>query len=207
MLSLIALKLKDEVDLYRDDGIAVCKATFREIEKMKQEVSKVFESHRLKRTIEANKKIVNFLDVTFDLTSGSYKPYMKPNNKLLYVHRQSNHPPALLKNIPDNINKRLTSISSSKEVFDAAITPYQKAIDESGYNFKLTYNPEANQRTRNKKNRKRNITWYNPPWDANVRTNLGRKFLGTVDKCFPQNHPLHKIFNRHTLKLSYSCMP
>ena len=97
MLSLIALKLKDEVDLYRDDGIAVCKATFREIEKMKQGVSKVFKSHRLKRTTEANKKIVNFLDVTFDLTNGSYKPYMKPNNKLLYVHRQSNHPPALLK--------------------------------------------------------------------------------------------------------------
>jgi len=144
----------------------------------------VFKSHGLKITIEANKKIVNFLDVTFDLTSGSYKPYMKPNNKLLYVHSQSNHPPALLKNIPDNINKRLTSISSSKEVFDAAITPYQKAIDESGYNFKLTYNPETNQTTRNRKNRKRNITWNNPPWDANVKTNLGKKFLGIVDKCF-----------------------
>ena len=85
--------------------------------------------------------------------------------------------------------------------------PYQKAIDESGYNFKLTYNPEANQTTRNRKNRKRNITWYNPPWDVNVKTNLGKKFLGIVDKCFSQNHPLHKIFNRHTLKLSYSCMP
>ena len=46
-----------------------------------------------------------------------------------------------------------------------------------------------------------------PPWDANVKTNLGKKFLGIVDKCFSQNHPLHKIFNRHTLKLSYSCMP
>jgi len=129
--------LKDEVGLYRDDGIAVCKATPREIEKIKQEASNVFKSHGLKITTEANKKIVNFLDVTFDLTSGSYKPYMKPNNKLLYVHSQSNHPPALQNNIPDNINKRLTSISSSKEVFDAAITPYQKAIDESGYNFKL----------------------------------------------------------------------
>ena len=93
--------------------------------------------------------------------------------------------PHYLKNIPDNINKRLTSISSSKEVFDAAITPYQKAIDESGYNFKLTYNPEANQTTRNRQNRKRNITWYNPPWEAKVRTNLARKFLGIVDKCFP----------------------
>ena len=46
---------------------------------------------------------------------------MKPNNKLSYVHRQSNHPPTLLKNIPLNINKRLTNSSSSKEVFDESI--------------------------------------------------------------------------------------
>ena len=38
-------------------------------------------------------------------------------------------------------------------------------------------------------------------------TTLGRKFLCIVGKCFPKIHPLHKIFNRHTLKLSYSCMP
>jgi hypothetical protein len=123
MLSLIAPKFKDQVGLYRDDGIAVCKATPKEIEKTKQEVSNVFKSNGLKITIEANKKTVNFLDVTLDLTSGNYKPYMKPNNKLLYVHRQSNHPPALLKNIPHNINKRLNNISSCKEVFDEAIPP------------------------------------------------------------------------------------
>ena len=205
MLSLITPKFKDQVGLYRDDGLAVCKATPREIEKTKQEVSNVFKSHGLKITIEANKKTVNFLDVTLDLPSGSYKPYMKPNNKLLYVHQQSNHPPALKKNIPLNINKRLSNISSSKEIFNEAIPPYQKALEESGYDFKLTFNPE--QTTRKKKSRKRNTTWYSPPWDSNVKTNLGKKFLGIIDKCFPPNHPLHKIFNRHTLKLSYSCMP
>ena len=35
MLSLIATQFRDEVELYRDDGIAVCKATPREIEKNK----------------------------------------------------------------------------------------------------------------------------------------------------------------------------
>ena len=34
-----------------------------------------------------------------------------------------------------------------------------------------------------------------------------QKFLSIVDKCFPKNHPTNKIFNRQTLKLSYSCMP
>ena len=66
MLSLIAPKFKDEVGLYRDDGIAVCNATLRQIEKTKQEVSSVFRSIGLKITIETNKKTINFLDVTFD---------------------------------------------------------------------------------------------------------------------------------------------
>ena len=205
MLSLISAKFKDRVGLYRDDDLAVCRATPKETEKTKQEVSKIFKSNGLKIAIEANKKTINFLDVTFDLTNESYNPFMKPNNKLLYVHRQSNHPPALLKNIPENINKRLTSISSSKKVFDDASPPYQKALDESGYNYKLTYNPQPAQK-RNR-NRQRKVLWYNPPWNSNVKTNLGRKFLNIVDRCFLKTHPLHKIFNPHTLKLSYSCMP
>ena len=205
MLSLITSKFKDEVGLYHDDGLAVCKATPKEIEKTKKEVSNVFKSNGLQITIDANKKIVHFLDVTFDLKDESYKAYMKPNNKLSYVHRQSNHLPALLKNISLNINKRLTNISSSKEVFNESIAPYQQALKESGYDHKLTYNPEPTPR--NKRKRKRDITWYNPPFKSNIKTNLGRKFLHIVDKCFQKNHPLYKIFNRHTLKLSYSCMP
>ena len=35
MLSLITSKFKGEVGLYRDDGLAVCKATPKEIEKTK----------------------------------------------------------------------------------------------------------------------------------------------------------------------------
>ena len=168
MLSLITSKFKDEVGLYHDDGLAVCKATPKEIEKTKKEVSNVFKSNGLQITIDANKKIVHFLDVTFDLKDESYKAYMKPNNKLSYVHRQSNHLPALLKNISLNINKRLTNISSSKEVFNESIAPYQQALKESGYDHKLTYNPEPT--ARNKRKRKRDITWYNPPFKSNIKT-------------------------------------
>ena len=41
----------------------------------------------------------------------------------------------------------------------------------------------------------------------NVSTNVGRRFLNIVKKCFPDGHPLKKIFNKNTLKVSYSCMP
>ena len=92
MLSLITSKFKDQAGLYRDDGLAVCKATPKQMDKTKQEVSEIFKANGLKITIEANKKTINFLDVTLDLASGSYKPFMKPNNKILYVHQESNHP-------------------------------------------------------------------------------------------------------------------
>ena len=31
-------------------------------------------------------------------------------------------------------------------------------------------------------------------------------YAGLIDKHFPKSNPLHKILNRNTLKLSYSCM-
>ena len=51
------------------------------------------------------------------------------------------------------------------------------------------------------------ITWFNPPFDASVKTNVGRMFLDIVDKSFPDAHILRPLFNRNTLKISYSCMP
>ena len=58
---------------------------------------------------------------------------------------------------------------------------------------------------KNKKQRERNIIWFNPPFNKNVRTNVAKTFLGLVDKHFPKNNKLHKIFNRNTVKVSYSC--
>ena len=57
-------------------------------------------------------------------------------------------------------------------------------------------------RTPTEKNGTRNITWYNPQWNSNIKSNIGKKFLNIVNKSFPKQHPLHKIFNRQTLKIS-----
>jgi len=51
-----------------------------------------------------------------------------------------------------------------------------------------------------------NILWYNPPFSKNVNTNIGHRFLSLVDKHFPKDHKLRKIFSRNTIKISYSCM-
>ena len=78
---MMSVKFKGQVGLYRNDGLTVCKATAKQIEKTKQEVSEIFKSNDLKITIEANKKAINFLDVTLDLSSGSYKPKPNPTTK------------------------------------------------------------------------------------------------------------------------------
>ena len=57
-----------------------------------------------------------------------------------------------------------------------------------------------------KNNRGRKISWFNPPFSLSVKTNVGAKFLRIISKNFPPNHPLHKILNRNTVKVSYRCM-
>ena len=51
------------------------------------------------------------------------------------------------------------------------------------------------------------MTWFNPPFSANVSTNVGKEFLKLIDTAFPPNNPLHKLFTRNTVKISYKCMP
>ncbi|XP_068724193.1 uncharacterized protein [Montipora capricornis] len=140
LLSLLTDKYGQSISLYRDDGLAAFNKTPQEIEKIKKELCKLFRENDLKITIEANKTIVNFLDVTLDLQSGKHYPYTKAGNVPLYVHKKSNHPPSILKNIPDSINKRLSEISSDRQCFDNAKTVYQEALNKSGYNYNLSYN-------------------------------------------------------------------
>ena len=101
------------------------------------------------------------------------------------------------------INKRQSSFSSNKS-FDHAAPPYQKALDECGNRYTLLYEPTT---TNKRKNRQRNnILLHNPLFSKNVRTNIGHRFLALVDKHFPIDHKLRKIFDSNTIKTSYSCM-
>ena len=53
--------------------------------------------------------------------------------------------------------------------------------------------------------RKRDIIWYNPPYNVEVATNIGKEFLTLIEKHFPKDHKLRKCINRNCVKLSYSC--
>ena len=40
-----------------------------------------------------------------------------------------------------------------------------------------------------------------------LKTNIGKYFFRLLNKHFPPGHKFLKIFNKSTLKFSYSCMP
>ena len=89
-------------------------------------------------------------------------------------------------------------------IFDESIKPYKDALKESGFSEALNYiAPTTNKK---KKNRKWKIIWFNPPFSKSVKSNIGRIFLRLLSKHFPRNHTMHKIFNRNTVKISYSCL-
>jgi hypothetical protein len=207
ILSLLEAKYGKSIGLYRDDGLGIFHEKPQAIERIKKDICAIFKEQDLNITIEANKKIVNFLDITLDLTKENFKPYMKPNSIPLYVNVESNHPPNILKNIPIGINKRLSEISSDEHVFNEATPIYQEALKKSGYNHDLKYMPNENENNKKKRRRSRNIIWFNPPYDMQTKTKIGKTFLHILDSSFPKGHKLRKIFNRNTVKLSYSCMP
>ena len=70
--------------------------------------------------VKCNLKVVNYLDVTFNIKDGFYRPYRKPNDETHYIHIQSDHPPSITKQLPRsiaNLSKSLSKLSLSKELF------------------------------------------------------------------------------------------
>ena len=100
---------KENIGLYRNDGLVIKNKSSRLADKTRKEFHKAFEQFGLKITAESDLHVINFLDVTFDLSTGKYKPYRKPNDDLLYINKHSNHPPSILRQLPAFQHFHLTS--------------------------------------------------------------------------------------------------
>ena len=200
------------VGLYRDDGLSVIEGNGQEVERIRKKLSRLFKEEGLNITSEGNITLVDFLDVVLDLKNSTYKPFTKLNANTKYVSLQSNHPPAILANLPEAISRRLSSVSSNKEMFDTEVAHYQKALKDAGYKNTLEYKEEIIHgedmgHSGRRKQRSRTVIWYNPPYSSNVKTNVGKKFLTLLRKHFPPSSALYKLFNQKKVKLSYSCCP
>ena len=195
---------KDRVCLYRDDGLILLRGTSARLaDKARKDLHQLFDEFQLKITAEITHQSVNFLDITLNLNDESYQPYRNPNNEPLFIDSHSNHPPSITKHLPSSVGNRISQLSSNQEAFSKSAPLYEAALHRSHYPTNLHYSPNNKHKNRT---RTRNIIWFNPPFSKNVRTNVGRNFLNLIDKHFPASNPLHKIFNRNSVKVSYSCM-
>ena len=190
ILSILTKRFgKNCIGLYRDDGLAIIpNANGPKSEKARKDVTKLFKEQNLKITSECNLHTTDFLDVTFDLNNNTFCAYKKPNSYPLYIHKNSNHPPTIIKNLPTNIGKRISDLSSNFHEFDKVKDMYQKALKDSGYKKEIAYEIKKSTGIAKTRNRKRNIIWFNPPYSKNVSTNVGKKFLTLIEKHFPENH-------------------
>ena len=171
----------------------------------------MFKNKGLDIIINCNMKIFNYLDVKLNLNDGSYRPYKKLNDETNYIHVNSDHPrpppsPSILKQLLVSIEKQLSSLSSSKEIFKEDAAYYEQCLSNCGYKQKLNYRDPTSPNIITKRKRQRNILWFNPPYSKTVSTKIGKFFLQLIKKHFPKEHKFHKIFNKNSLKLSYSCM-
>ena len=66
---------------------------------------------------------------------------------------------------------------------------------------------QPKENNQNKKKRKRIVIRFNTTYSKSVKTNIGRIFIKLISEYYAPNHKSVKIFNKNTIKLSYSCMP
>ena len=143
----------------------------------------------------------DFLDVVLCLKTGLFKPFRKDGDTPNYIHVDSNHPPNIIKQLPAMIQDRLSVNSSNEELFNEAATIYNDALERAGYKEKLMYKPRNREHNQGRV-RRRNIIWWNPPYNASVSTNITRIFFAIVNRLFTGT-TLGQLFNKNNLKVSY----
>ena len=167
-------------------------------EKIKKHFQNIFCKNNLNIIIKCNLKIVDYLDVTLNLPDGSYKPFHKPNSEINYIHRESNHPPNIIKQLPFSVQSRLTKLSSDENVLTQAASVYQEALKRTEYNHKLKLNSDkynsnnnnnqvncSSNDTKNENNYNNNKLKFNhnDNWDNNDNNNNKDNFDNYENKA------------------------
>ena len=95
------------------------------------------ENFDLKITITTDLKIVIFLDVPFDLSTGRSQPYKKPNDTHTYININSKHPHNIMNEMLHSISRRINNTSSDKTILSYATLFHNDLLSASGYKKNL----------------------------------------------------------------------
>ena len=121
-------------------------------------------------------------------------------NQLLFINKQSSHPPPITKQLTWLISRRISNTSCGKQYLDKAAPEYNNAIKISDF----YENTEFTSTIPPRRNRNKKIIWFNPPCSVHVKRNIGRIFLQLIDRHFPRHHNYRKLFNRNSIKICSS---
>ena len=111
----------------------------QQVEKHKKLIQKTFKDKGLQIIIKFNLKIVDYLEVTLNMNDGTYRPFHKPNEETTYIHVESDHALKIIKKILRSIEKTLSHLYSTKEIFKNSKDYYEQGLRQWGYNEKLNY--------------------------------------------------------------------
>ena len=142
----------------------------QQAEKHQKIIQKIFKDKGSETIIKCNLKVVDYLDETLNLNDGRYQPSHKANQETTYIHVGSDHPRQIIKKILRSIEKRLSHLSSAKEIIEKSKDHYEQRLLRCRYKEKN--NTEENKKV-NQKPQKHNILWFNPPYSKSVKANVG----------------------------------
>ena len=87
LCSLAKLINKEDCGLCRDDGLLILRnANGQQIDRIRKKITKTLKYISFAIDIETKSKIVDFTGTTFNLNNGTYRPYKKPKDLLLYIN-------------------------------------------------------------------------------------------------------------------------
>ena len=101
---------------------------------------------------------MDYSDVTFNLTDSSYHPFNKTNNETNYKHKKLKDPTAIINLLPLFVERRLSKLLLNQKTFNDSILIYQKALIKAGYNHKLTYQKQDQNKDSNTKDKSFGLT-------------------------------------------------
>ena len=110
-----------------------------------------------------------------NLKDDALRPYYKPDDQIQEIHTQSKNVPNTIKHIPVSIENRLRNLPSTEILFNKSAIHYKDNLRQSEYNKKLTWKTKDTNSQKHSKH-KRNITWFNPPFNKNVSSKIVKTF-------------------------------
>ena len=118
------------------------------------------------------------------------------NNNPIYISKMLNHPPNILKQLPEFRSVKKYSINQSIKI-------YSKALKDSGFKDKLKYLPNQVHQVGNNKERKRKTksNWFNPPYSKNVK--ISHSCMRNINSGISSHDK--SILNPRTLSFGCNC--